>query len=70
MSRLLVVISRGNRLEGVLADEVHADGSGHVFTLSGAEVARARSDESFVTCRRPSSRFLEGPAGPTVGAAR
>ena len=69
MSRLMVVVSRGARLEGAVADAAHTEDDARVFTLRGQEVARVHPEERYVVRRLPHGRFPDIACGSTVAAA-
>jgi hypothetical protein len=66
MSRLLVVVARGTRLEGRVADEAHDSDGVRVFTLAGQEVARVRAQDRCVVRTLPEGRLPAPRRGPTV----
>lgn len=70
MSRLLVVVTRGARLVGAVADGAHDSGDDRVFTLGGQEVVRVRTQDRYVVRALPGGRFPAPGRGPRVAAAR
>lgn len=69
MSRVLVVVTRGARLDGAVADAAHDSDGDRVFTLRGREVARVARGERYVVRMLPNGRFPAVAAGPRVAAA-
>lgn len=74
MSRLLVVLSRGAQLEGVVADAQREEGDARVFYRDGAEVARAGAGERVVVrdlgaVHRGRPPFPRQAWGPRLAAA-